>query len=117
MANKEAWRTTGSFFVRTDAGELLRAWPATKPREFKEDALRTDPEELHEELGVCTWEWVDRLLAEGSPLLHAEDEIATDQAAYEAIIEEANAKKNFKHAVYFPSVQRTVEDRYLLGWC
>jgi len=112
---RDAWRSTGSFFVKTEAGELLRAWLAAKPEGLRDEALRIVPEDVQEELGVATWEWVDQLLAEGSPLLHAADEIATDHEAYERMIEEASAKKSFKQAAYFQSVQRTVEDRYLLG--
>lgn len=118
-----AWpRTAGAFFEppesATSACQAFRAYLATHDAELASELNRIVPAELHEELGIETWDWATELASGdpiSSPLARAEGETLNDIALYAGLVDDAAARHDGSALNRFQAVLNTVRSADLLS--
>lgn len=109
------------FFEKGDGAhtgpELMAMFLASRPAELLAAVRRVVPAELHEELGVESWGWLDELLDEEQGLLpEVQALVEADLSLYDQLERDASAEGNHARAGFYQRLSRTVRDRPLLNY-
>lgn len=111
----------GSFFAPsegTDGPTLLTAFASAHPRSVQEALGRIVPVDLHREVGVSDWSWLQRSESDGflDLLDRTTAEVDADLNQYDALVKDAVDRRNFGLAQHYTNVTNTIRGRSLLGY-
>ncbi|EOM74217.1 hypothetical protein Rrhod_4360 [Rhodococcus rhodnii LMG 5362] len=116
--NGVAWRHVGEFFTRPEPDEpspaqLVKGFLTPVPESMKRALRAILPEALHDQMGLDTDEWVDKL---DDLLGDVQKEVESDLQTFRQLIEEAKGKDQLKLAYGLQKTLRTIDERQLLGY-
>jgi len=120
--HQREFRTVGIFFApedgRPSGPDLLADYIRLRSLAVQEALLRIVPDDLHEVLGIASWEWLAKLTDDaGRGILdRAVQEVNADLALYAELEQEAVRNRRYGQAEHFQRVANTVRDRELLGF-
>ncbi|MFD3707121.1 DEAD/DEAH box helicase [Nocardia sp. NPDC058658] len=114
----EEWRTAGDFFTPTDGAQdspaaQVRKFLSPVPESVRASLRAALPQRIQHEIGVDDDAWVDRLCAQ---LADAENDIRTDIATFEELIEQAVADRQLQLGHRLQKTLETINKRQLLGY-
>ena len=119
-------KTAEDFFLTERDGSTsdrdFVAWLGERPGELGEALARVVPPQLHAQLGLADWSWVDALLepSDEDPthgwLRRAGSEVRQDIEDLQEMIEEASANENFGYAAKLKRVRNSITGRRLLEY-
>jgi hypothetical protein len=117
-------RTVEDFFLTETDGRTsdraFIAWLRERPADLGDALLRVVPADLHDQLGLSDWLWVDALLepSDEEPthgwLKRAGAEVRQDIQDLQEMIDEASAAENFGYAGKLTRVRKSITGRRLL---
>lgn len=118
---KKRYNTVGDFFTSEKGPkgpDLLREFLEARPESLRQALQRTMPKELHGELSVEDWSWVNDLInAEGNAALDkATLEITSELEEFARLESEAAQARKYSQADAYRRVQNEIRRRSLLGF-
>ncbi len=115
-------KSVGSFFDDKDssgstAADRLAAFAGARPTDVLEALIRIIPEDLHEEVGLANWAWLENP-SEGylDLLSRVRSEVLNDLGDYRRLQDEAYEAKKGKRGDMLKGAERTVMSRSLIGF-
>lgn len=119
-------RDVAAFFVEESEGptheERMITWLRTRPTAVGEALERIVPGQLHDELGLEGWQWVDALVENPADqptfgwLTRASAEVREDVRQVERLRDEAHEERKYRDAGRLTRVLETVRGRPLINF-
>lgn len=116
------FQTVGDFFEETrgqpTGTDRLKAFAERHPETVQRTLNYIVPEELHEQVGVKTWDWLRTVEEDGllDLLQRAAADAVGDLELYQALDERAASDRNSKLMQHAQNVLKTLRSRPLLGF-
>ncbi len=115
------FRTVGDFFQPAgglvSGTKLLQSFAVSRPAQVQAALRRIVPPEIHDEVGVDTWQWLQTPENDGMlDLLERVDaEVVNDLETYLRLEQEAAQQGHYKRSSHYQFVRNTIRARSILG--
>jgi ATP-dependent helicase YprA (DUF1998 family) len=116
------FENVGAFFQpdgqQPTGTELLNAYATAHPQAVRDALERIAPPEMHAEMQLATWGWLQTSTEDGmlDILARVHDEATSDLNQYQTMVDAAIAAKNWDETKRFEQIISTVRGRALLGY-
>jgi len=118
------WRNNQDYFGKvkeffkndTSASEVIKNFLSKRPKELKESLMRIVPLNMHKDIGIEDWSWVEGLVGKDGVLKKAERWLKKDIEELEMIEKQYSYEKKYSKADFVRRVINTLEGRYIIDF-